>query len=66
MVNKFGGRKFALMIATLGLFMWFGVYCVAHGIELSDAGVYIGVVGATVLGYAGLNVYQKNGNGKGK
>jgi len=54
------------MIATLGLFMWFGVYCIAHGIELSDAGVYIGVVGATVLGYAGLNVYQKNGNGKGK
>lgn len=58
-------RKFKLALLTLFLGLIFGIYCVEQNIELSDAGVYYGVICVNTAAYMSVNMYQKkltNGN----
>lgn len=62
-VERLGGRKFALILILILLFLGFGVFCVCMKVPLTGATGYIAAVGATAYGYFRENVRQKLNGG---
>lgn len=65
LMGSLGGRKLVVTMATMVMAFAFGAFCVHKGVELSDAGIFVGSASVAPLGYIGGNVWQKRLLGKG-
>ena len=59
MNDGFWSRKFWMSLIFMFACFGFGMWCTHKGVELSDAGVFVGAVSAGQIAYLGANIWER-------